>query len=237
MSQTLLVIVRALGAWFLDILAPPTCAACDARLRRRAVFCGACAHAFMPAEPLPAAAGVPAIVAFAIYGGAIADALRKLKYAGRADLAGPLGGLARQAARDARIAADVVIPVPLHPARLAERGYNQAALIGAEVARAISAPIAARALVRVRHTQQQARLDRDARHSNVEGAFRVRSAMRVRGLRVLIVDDVCTTGATLAACAAALREAGAIEVAALVVARTDLAARDVEAAIPVRCRA
>jgi ComF family protein len=210
--MTLALLLRALGALLADLLAPPACAACDARLRRRAVFCSACAHAVAPAGRSP-------IIAFAAYGGSVAAALRRLKYADRPDLAGPLGHLARHAARAARVRADLVIPVPLHPARLAERGYNQAALLGAEVARELSVPMAARALARTRHTPQQARLDRAARLHNVTGAFRVRA--EVRGKRILLVDDVCTTGATLAACTEALREAGALEVTSIVVARAE----------------
>jgi ComF family protein len=208
-------LLRVLAAWLVDLLAPPACAACDARLRRRAVFCGACAHAVVPAG------GSSDPIAFALFGGPVAAALRRLKYAGRADLAAPLGHLARRAAHAARPRVDLVIPVPLHPARLAERGYNQAALLGAEVARDLEVPMAPRALARTRHTPQQARLDRAARLRNVAGAFRVRAPAAVRGKRVLLVDDVSTTGATLAACAAALREAGAAEVTALVVARTE----------------
>lgn len=226
MLNILMAMARALGAWLVDLLAPPTCAGCDARLRRRAVFCGACASAIERADPRPAMEGALGITAFAIFGGPIAGALRRLKYAGRAELAGPLGDLLRRAARDRELAADVVVPVPLHPARLAERGYNQAALLGAEVARELGAPMEARALRRVRHTPQQARLDRGARLSNVEGAFCARWPERVRGRRVLLVDDVSTTGATLAACAEALREAGAAHVAAIVVARAGSSSDD-----------
>lgn len=218
-------LARALAASGLDLLAPPTCAACDARLTRRAVMCGACAPGVVRADR----SEPEHVTAFAIYGGPIADALRKLKYGGRSDLAKPLAALARRVAREAKIDADVVIPVPLHPARLAERGYNQAALLGVEVAREIGAPFSARALVRVRPTPQQARLDREARLVNVAGAFHARQPERLRGKRALLVDDVCTTGATIAACRAALLEAGAIEVRAIVVARADLTAADVAA--------
>lgn len=216
-------LLRAFVSWLADLLAPPVCAACDARLPRRSVFCAACAHAVVHAEAQPAIDDVPPLVAFALFGGAVADALRRLKYGGRSDLAVPLGHLARRAARSARVLADVVIPVPLHPARLAERGYNQAALLGAEVAEELGVPLSARALSRTRHTPQQARLDRASRLGNVAGAFRVRTPVQVRGRRVLLIDDVSTTGATLAACAAALREAGAATVTALVVARTEQA--------------
>ncbi|APR83080.1 Competence protein F [Minicystis rosea] len=217
---TVIVLLRALVSWLADVLAPPVCAACDARLPQRAVFCGACAHAVVLAEEQPALDGAPPLIAFALFGGAVADALRRLKYSGRSDLGVPLGHLVRRAARSAGIEADVVIPVPLHPARLAERGYNQAALLGAEVANELAVPLFPLALARTRHTPQQARLDRASRLGNVTGAFRVRMPAQVRGRRVLLVDDVSTTGATLAACAAALREAGAAAVTSLVVART-----------------
>jgi len=210
-------LARALVTWLGDALAPPACAACDAGLNRRSVLCATCADAVV-------AAGPSGVVAFALFGGPIAVALRRLKYDDRPDLAGPLGHLLRRAARDAGLRADVVVPVPLHPARLAERGYNQAALLAAAVARELDAPLEARALVRTRHTSQQARLDRAGRLQNVAGAFAARRGAGVRGKRVVLVDDVATTGATLEACRAALLEAGAVSVTALCVARAERAA-------------
>jgi ComF family protein len=211
---TLAALALALGSRLADALAPPACAACDVRLGQHAVLCASCASAVVPA-------GRDSIVAFALFGGPIAAALRRLKYDDRPDLARPLGHLLRRAAREAGVRADVVVPVPLHPARLAERGYNQAALLGAAAAQELSAPLAARALARTRHTAQQARLDRASRLTNMVGAFRVRAPEEVRGRRVVLVDDVATTGTTLGACGDALREAGAASVTALVVARAD----------------
>lgn len=208
-------VVRGFALRLVEVLAPPTCAACDARLARAAVFCPSCAGAV-----LRAGVGEPG-VAYAIYGGPVATALRRLKYGGRSDLAAPLGHLARAAVRSARLSAELVVPVPLHPARLAERGYNQAALLGVHVARELDVPLLARGLSRTRHTPQQARLDREARLSNVTGAFQVRAGARVSGKRVVLVDDVATTGATLSACAAELLDAGAASVTAVVVARAE----------------
>lgn len=201
-----------------EALAPPTCAACDARLPGRAVFCASCASTVEPS-----AGADPALVAFAPYGGALATALRRFKYGARPDLGRPLGHLLRRAAARADLQADLIVPVPLHPRRLAERGYNQAALLAAELAESLGAPLAARALTRVRHTPPQAQLARDRRLTNVEQAFRLRAPLRVRGRRVLLVDDVATTGATLAACRAELLAAGARSVTALVVARAERA--------------
>lgn len=217
--STLETLSRALFATLADTLAPPACAACDLRIGRRSVFCVTCAAAVAPAQTLGAPSG--SVVAYALYGGPIATALRRLKYGDRSDLARPLGHLLRRAAREAGLRADLVVPVPLHPVRLAERGYNQAALLGAAAARELGAPIEPRALVRTRHTSQQARLPRARRLENVAGAFRVRVPARVMGRRVVLVDDVATTGATLAACVAALREGGAVAVTALVVARAE----------------
>jgi ComF family protein len=123
------------------------------------------------------------------------------------------------ALRDARDV-DLVVPVPLHPRRLIERGYDQAALLAAPIARRLGVPFAPRAVVRIRETPPQASLDREARIANVAAAFRCAStsASRVEGSRVLLVDDVRTTGATLAACARTLHEAGARAVLTLVLA-------------------
>ncbi|MGD0524857.1 MAG: ComF family protein [Polyangiaceae bacterium] len=200
-----------------SVLAPPRCAACDASVARVAVFCASCAATVEAAPPGPVAAAY-------VYGGAIADAIVRMKYSSRPDLARPLGDLLWRAlaARDVSLRDALVVPVPLHPSRLAERGYNQSALLARRVAHHLRAPFAPLALARARDTPKQANLDREARLANVAGAFRVRQPARVRGRAVLVVDDVCTTGATLHACSSALRAAGAGAVEAVVLARTGL---------------
>jgi ComF family protein len=150
-----------------------------------------------------------------VYGGALATAITRFKYQPAPELARELGLLLAGEALKLGITADAVVPVPLHPSRLFERGFNQAALLARPVARVLGASFLPRALRRVRNTAKQADLDRAARLRNVDGAFCPRGRL---GGTVLLVDDVRTTGATQDACAAALREAGCTRVICLVLA-------------------
>lgn len=116
--------------------------------------------------------------------------------------------------------ANLIIPVPLHPERERERGFNQALLLARELARVSSLPLDEHTAVRRVHTERhRAGMDSIARRKSVAGAFAVRRSDLIAGQRVLLVDDVFTTGATVSACAAALMEAGAEEVSVLTVAR------------------
>lgn len=125
------------------------------------------------------------------------------------DLAPELGGAAY----------DVVIPVPLHRRRLRWRGFNQAALLGVAMSRRLKCPVDVSALTRIRATPPQTARDHNQRVRNVRGAFRVRRPARVAGRRVLLIDDVMTTGATASECARMLRGAGARSVDVLTLAR------------------
>lgn len=124
------------------------------------------------------------------------------------------------AAGDLAAGCAAVVPVPLHFSRLFTRGFNQAAVIARSVARAHGLAYAPRALVRVKRTPAQAALSRSERAKNLEGAFQARNPPALRGKAVLLVDDVFTTGATAAACARTLRDAGAADVRVFTLART-----------------
>ncbi len=117
-------------------------------------------------------------------------------------------------------AAGLIVPVPLHPSRQRERGFNQAAVVGQALAKLCGLPVDATSLVRAVHTERhRAGMDAYSRRESVENAFEVRRRRMIQGERVLLVDDVFTTGATVSACARALREAGAVEVFVLTLAR------------------
>jgi ComF family protein len=187
-----------------ELLAPSRCAACGENPPVARTFCAACGA---PTAPAPAELeGVPLVVA-GPYEPPLSLAIGRLKFEGHSELAPPLASLLAPAARGLALAgASLCVPVPLHPKRLVERGYDQAALLARALARAARLPCAPRLLARVRATEQQARLGREERADNVRGAFRVVS--HLSAARVVLVDDVVTTGRTVSACVAALRDSG-----------------------------
>jgi ComF family protein len=149
------------------------------------------------------------------------------KYGDRLDLAPLLGGWMARAGAELLDGADALVPVPLHWRRLWTRRFNQSAALAAAIARASGVAVARGALRRVKATQQQVGLSRSERAGNVEGAFRVApdAKAQVTGRRLILIDDVLTSGATADACARALLRAGAAEVDVLVLARVVDAAK------------
>ncbi len=190
-------------------------------------LCSRCAPEVTPLAPDERT--VDGVVALFAYDGPLAAAISRLKFAGAAALAGPLARLlatAPELADDPTSGAcpwDLLAPIPLHPLRAMRRGYNQAALLAAWLARAWpgeQAPeLRQRLLRRTRPARPQTELDREGRQHNLRGAFAVRALSPVEGLRVLLVDDVTTTGSTLAAGRRALLSAGAAEVCGLALLR------------------
>lgn len=226
--------LRAPLAALLDLLYPPRCAACGEPCDG-APFCATCADALEPVPPGCARCGLPwpdpicgachafppafdRVLAGGLYGGPLADAVRGLKYAGRAAAARPLGGWL--AGRVTLPPGAVVVSVPLGRRRRIARGYDQAALLAGHLARAAGAPRLRGALRRVRETAPQVGRTRAERARNVAGAFRA-DRRAVAGRDVALVDDVVTTGATADAAAAALKAAGARAVLVVALARRE----------------
>jgi len=214
----------------LDLALPATCSGCG---REGAALCDKClpsldARLELPGRtPLGLPADLPAPLLqlewCAPFGGPVRAALHHLKYAGERRLADPLGAAIARRWRRVGIGATVIVPVPVHAERERRRGYDQARLIAACAARDLGLPMAV-ALERGRATIAQFELGRDERAANVAGAFGPRATdppamVAVHGRWVLLVDDVVTTGSTLAACAIALEAAGAVAVSAIAVAR------------------
>jgi ComF family protein len=154
------------------------------------------------------------------YDGTLREIIHALKYDGRRSTAPRLAALMKQQGADLLAGADSVVPVPLHPARERERGFNQAD----ELARGLGLPVA-HLLRRVRSTQPQVDLSADARKSNVRDAFICHGTCPAPPRVIVLVDDVTTTGATLDACARVLKAAGVREVRALTAARVSSAPR------------
>lgn len=197
-------VFRAAFQGLVDLLAPRTCPGCDLGVEPGHVgFCGACEPLL---ERLDAQDRANAVYA---YGGPMGDALRRLKYEARTDLVAILGALFADDCTELAGSIDIVVPIPLHPRRLRERGFNQAALLARPVAQTLAVPLDTRVLARVRDTRAQAGLDATSRAHNVKGCLVARP---LRGRRILVIDDVRTTGATFTEAFRALREAGASEV-------------------------
>jgi len=147
------------------------------------------------------------------------QAIHRLKYRNLRALAVPLAQLLNDYLISNPVPGEVLVPVPLHQKRLTERGYNQSSLPAQELGKLANLLVVDNCLARRRHAPPQARTSTvDERRSNVADAFFCRDA-RLQGKQVLLIDDVCTSGATLDACARALKEAGAISVWGLVLAR------------------
>jgi ComF family protein len=217
----------------------PICREClDGFVRIGEPMCACCGRPFVFEAAPPPSAGSPAAAplcrlcrvnfyafdrarSFAVYDDALIEAVLLLKYEEVTRLgdwfAGRLAELVQREA--AELGADVVVPVPLHRDRQRERGYNQAELIARPLARRLGLRVERYLLARTRPRPAQLVLSRTEHWKSVRGAYATREGLKVDNLRVLLVDDVLTTGATLDACARALKKAGAAAVLGLTVAR------------------
>lgn len=223
----------------LDTIFPPRCAACQ---HRGAELCASslaqvrtiqppyCQHCHTPLQPGYGTCRncqyhrlrLHGLRVAGRYEGTLRTCIHAFKYKGYRRLADPLGLLLVDAYKKFQLQADIIIPVPLHAERIRERGYNQAQLLAQVCATHLHLPLETTLLKRIRATPAQALLKQKERQQNVAGAFACTlsgDTQPLRGSRVLLIDDVCTTGATLEASAAPLLAAGAQVVWGLVLAR------------------
>jgi len=226
----------------LDILFPPLCHLCRSFIPQAGVlhicpdclaqisfitdnFCPTCGVPFAAPSLQPHRCG-PCLLhappfdscrSATLYDGPVRELIHRVKYDGKGHLALPLGLLMADVLDDFRreAAPELIVPVPLHKKRVRQRGYNQSQLIAEELGKRWQVPVSVGNLQRLRWTEPQTALPAGERKVNVLGAFGVKYPERLEGRRVLLVDDVLTTGSTVRACAAALEEA---DVAALHVA-------------------
>ena len=191
---------------------PPICPVCG-RSTNSAAVCPSCRRA------PPAINGIRSVV---VLENGARQAIHQFKYGNRSSLAAPLASLMADYWGASPLPADLIVAVPLHVARQRERGYNQAHLLAHGLGQMVGLPLATNTLRRTRPTRVQVGLDALERQVNVRDAFTCEARARARrsrlhletveGRQILLVDDVCTTGATLEACTVALRQAGAARV-------------------------
>lgn len=238
-------ILNALSA-FQNLFWPPRCVACNERLtfekeeRRFYPFCPLCAQSLLPISPpyclkcslafdsagpnrqcgecLAFPPPFQKARALFQYGAASKDAVLRLKYGRMPWIGNELGKmlhpLAAQMTRP-----DMLVPVPLHPKRLRSRGFNQSALLAEAIAEKLKCPLNANSLKRIRDTPPQAGRSRQARKSNIKGAFLCPNKAPLHQKRILLIDDVITTGMTVREAARVLLEAGVESVEVLAFAR------------------
>jgi ComF family protein len=236
--------VRAAVRSVVDLVLPSTCLACRKPVGAAGGLCAGCwtnmgfiarPYCERLGTPFPSDTGgallSPAAIAdppaydraraAARYGDVARDLVHLLKYGDRLDLAKPLGAWMARAGAELLEDADALVPVPLHWSRLWQRRFNQSAALARTVSALSGVPVADHILARVRATPPQVGLGKSERARNVQAAFTVPKAARseVKARKLVVIDDVLTSGATADACARVLRRAGASRVDVLVLAR------------------
>lgn len=208
-----------MGAWLCDDclaqiprVLPPLCVCCGRALPPGGTvsLCARCQNGRLQ---------ITQIRTVVYFEGVVRKAVHRFKYNGLTALSEPLGKLMASYWVEHPMPVDLVVPVPLHLARLRERGYNQAALLARELASRTNLAVNEQVLERRRATAPQVELNARQRMENVRDAFHCVREDVLDGKQILLIDDVCTTGSTLEACAAALRAGGACVVRALTLAR------------------
>ncbi len=226
----------------LNLIFPPRCIVCR-EIRRDFPFCGNCRERFpilkdpcCPVCALPFPSPVtenhtcsvclldpPSFsrtIALGLYQGDLHDLISRMKYRGEERIAEILGDWMGERLVRKGVRPDGIIPVPLHPARLRQRGFNQSAVMARRIGKRLGIPVSNCNLMRVRETASQTGLTREERGRNLKNAFGILGAQLLEGKEILLIDDVFTTGATLEACSRLLKRGGVLSVAVSVAART-----------------
>ncbi|MDB6148823.1 MAG: putative competence protein [Chthoniobacter sp.] len=235
---------RRAGEALLSLFFPPHCASCGESTEAGVHLCDSCAGTVWPikppfchrcSEPFDGAISdqftcancgdrdlhFDCAVAPFLSRGIVREFIHRFKYDRERFLRLPLADWLAHGLEDDRVSThpfDLIVPVPLHSTRMRERGFNQAAELGALLSARCGVPLG-QVLERTRYTQTQTRLDRQERMENLRNAFRVRQTAAVQNRHVMLVDDVFTTGSTVDECARILRDAGAASVRVMTVAR------------------
>lgn len=237
------ILLRALGA-VADVFYPPGCSACGAVAGAHRGLCGGCwskirfierpycdvlglpfshdlGSGILSAEAIANPPVFDRLRSVALHEGVARDLVHGLKYRDRTDLAPMMAGWMLRAGDGFVETADAIVPVPLHRFRMMSRKFNQAAELSRHLARLADRPLLAATLLRVKRTSQQVGLGQKARVENVRSAFRIAEGKQsdIFGRRIVLIDDVYTTGATVSAAAKVLKKAGAADVTVLTFAR------------------
>jgi ComF family protein len=201
-------LLRQTGTALLDVLYPPVCLLCNAYAEPLCEGCRAQIRPVPPEMELPV--GLEGVLSVGYHEEALRTAVLKLKFQRDTALAPPLGTLLADVLQPylGEWRAGGLVPVPIHWARRWERGFNQSELLAQRVSRILSVPVRP-VLLRTRKTPPQVGLEASARQRNIQGAFALAPQVSVEGQRLILVDDVRTTGSTLTECAAVLKSAGA----------------------------
>lgn len=237
------ILLRALGV-VADVFYPPGCSACGAVAGAHRGLCGRCwsqmrfierpycdvlglpfshdlGSGILSAEAIANPPVFDRLRSVALHEGIARDLVHGLKYRDRTDLARMMAGWMLRAGDGFVEKADAIVPVPLHRLRMMSRKFNQAAELSRHLARLADCPLLPATLLRVKRTSQQVGLGQKAREENVRSAFRIAEGRQsdIFGRRIVLIDDVYTTGATVSAAAKVLKKAGAADVTVLTFAR------------------
>lgn len=238
-------VLSSLSSAFVDLIFPPACHICKCQLKHSDPLhlCENCKDSLTPvSSPLCTVCGIPftgtgtdhpcghcissppqwaAARSAYLYQGNCREMIHQFKYGGKAQLRRPLAQLMAEQLSSfvSDAAVDLMIPVPLHKKRLQSRGFNQAVLLGESLSRIWQIPLSRQGLIRTRVTKPQVELSHDERINNIKGAFKLHPSVDIAGKRILLLDDVYTTGSTLNECARELIKAGSGPVFAVTVAQ------------------